>query len=90
MCGSPGMCGSQGMFWSQCTLQYPSEIKWWESGEPNLYITMIIAQSLDLNIIETIWKVYKCSIGRYILEIQSKKDSIHVVTEIWWHFHCVI
>jgi hypothetical protein len=24
------------------------------------------------------------------LEIQSKKDSIHVVTEIWWHFHCVI
>ena len=52
------------------------------SGEPNLYVIMIIAQSLDLNIIETIWKVYKCSIGRYILEIQSKKDSIHVVTEI--------
>ena len=41
------------------------------------------SQSPDINIIENVWRTIKVQLGKRLSEIQSQKDLINVVLDIW-------
>ena len=41
------------------------------------------SQSPDININETVWRTIKVQFGKRLGEIQSQKDLINIVSEIW-------
>ena len=41
------------------------------------------SQSPDINIIENVWRTIKVQLGKRLGEIQSQKDLINVVLDIW-------
>ena len=51
--------------------------------ENNIETLPRLSQSPDINIIENVWRTIKVQLGKRLGEIQSQKDLINLVLDIW-------